>query len=55
MVAWLLSFLSSAEARRANRERTTMLAILIVSVFNSSHSSLGKIGKKVLIFEQFGV
>lgn len=42
VVAWLLSFLSSAEAKRANRERTTTLAILIFSVFTSSHRSLRK-------------
>lgn len=46
VVAWLLSFLSSAEAKRAIRERTTMLVILIFSVFRSSHSSLRKIEKR---------
>lgn len=49
VVAWLLSFLSSAEAKRAKRERNTMQDILIFSVSRSSHSSLRKIEKKVLI------
>lgn len=43
VMAWLLSFLSSAEAKRANRERTTMLVVFIFSVSSSSHSSLRKI------------
>lgn len=45
VVAWVLSFLSSAEAKRANRERTTMLGILIFSVSDGGHSSLRKTEK----------
>lgn len=40
VVAWLLSFLSSAEATRASRQRVTVLIIRILSVSNSSCSSL---------------
>lgn len=49
VVAWLLSFLSSAEATKASRQRATTLVTHILSVSKSSCSSLqGRSKRKTL-------
>lgn len=46
VVAWLLSFLSSAQATRPSRQRATTFVIHILSVSKSSCCSLCKRNKR---------